>query len=57
MLTGKVMTMDIGGAVNRGNNLLMSGPLAVLGFGLIPQISGRRNGSIGATIVSSLYGQ
>ena len=30
--------MDIQEAINRGNNLLMSGSLAVLGFGLIPEI-------------------
>lgn len=30
--------MDIQDAINRGNNLLMSGSLAVLGFGLIPEI-------------------
>ena len=30
--------MDLKGAINRGNNLLMSGFLAVLGFGLSPEI-------------------
>lgn len=30
--------MDVKEAMNRGNNLLMSGFLAVLGFGLIPEI-------------------
>jgi hypothetical protein len=34
----QVNAMDVKDAMNRGNNLLMTGFLAVLGFGLIPEI-------------------
>ena len=33
-----MIDLDVREAMNRGNNLLMSGFLAVLGFGLVPEI-------------------